>query len=344
MSLSQSFYIKKYFKYKNKYLELKGGTKYSLTDLLIGNIPIPEIQNFINENKIVNDLNKKYIFEWNTISPLAGNTVFENRVFDAIINYDFINSAGIIVTYNSEKIIPSKQNGIAQLTQDYEPILKNILLGFSSIVDINDLLTRKGNYPYNKLYEYSIFSLFSNDYFDIILDLLQFGLLEADINYLYCSICKKIFTSPKYNNDFKLDQIIKFLLLQYKDGNLKNKFTRFGKNDYEDKLHKFLPNKGIQFFNRLFNPSDNIYNMSNDLEIAYENHNNSGGFKTSINDFFFDMFLQRIIKLSGDEIDKIRNYSNTYSLKYIDLLASRYEPESYKIVLCNLKELHELLI
>jgi len=328
-------YKNKYLKYKNKYLELKksyGGSyikSYTIDKLLTGDIPLNDIEIFIestiDDKSKFNILEQTYTFMWNNELHYTDSN-FKNRIFDAIINYDFINSAGIIVNYNNSKFTPEKQNAIFQATQDYEPILRSIIHYFIGL-DSNKLkilLIEPGNnYPFNPNLKHSIFSLFFNNYFIIIQDLLNFGIIDIDIRYFYCLISKKLmFICDDHNMEKNLDDTISILV------NIKRN-TNFVIDD--EFIQQFFT---IEFYNKIENEYEN-------RKYTYDEYLRGNNRNIGLDRYFFEKILETENKLS---YTNWKGYDVSYTNSFRAFDNTDTPNMNIDIFMNNLRELKKLLI
>ena len=324
-------YKKLYLKYKNKYLQLKqtgGAVNEELVgQILVGDIPIERLYDSIRTLappvELPQLLNRPYTFMWNSVMD-EHHPFFTNRIFDAIVNYNFINTAGVNVIYQENYLEGSKSRQVmVGEYPNYEAILNDIFRYFiANDVNLRQLLITRGNeYPFNPLFSYSIFSLFSNNYFNIIYELLIGGIIEPDLSYLYVMVCKKIFCKYQPDVERLIDSILTFLL------------ERRG-------APKIFPNEIVQpiaNFERLLDRSNPIYSYNKSIFDKWR----GGGGSDSVSEFMFfrDIYIERQvygIQLGRNYPDYMTNYSNIVK----DL---QNTPDDCTILLANLAKFRTML-
>ena len=97
-----------------------------------------------NDTAILQD---EYVFMWNT---KIINKPFKNKIMDAVLNYVYVNSAGIIVKYKGKTYHPKKQNQSHQSTnKSYQRILIPFLMEYLKKQDNIDFFLTRNEYPFS---------------------------------------------------------------------------------------------------------------------------------------------------------------------------------------------------
>jgi hypothetical protein len=321
----------KYLKYKNKYLKLKqigGAVNEKLVGLiLVGDLPIETLFDSIREVappvELHQLLNRQYTFAWNSVMG-DHHPLFTNRIFDAIVNYNFINTAGVNVIYQDNYLEGSKGRQVmAGEYPNYEEILNNIFHYFiANGVNLRQLLITRGNeYPFNPLFSYSIFSLFSNNYFNIIYELLIGGIIEPDLSYLYVMVCKKIFCKYQPDVERLIDGILTFLLER-----------RGVPKRFPDDIVEPITN-----FEKILDRNNPIYTYNKSIFDKWR----AGGGSVNVSEFIFfrDIYIER--QVYGIQLG--RNYPN-YMTNYSNIVKDlQNTPDDCAILLANLAKFRAML-
>lgn len=189
----------------NCYTLLDSSSDELFTGIVCGNFPLECLLLCVVTLNMYKPINTVYRFMWNTGMR---NTNFDNYLLDAIINYDFINSAGIIVAYKGSIFNPLKEHSVHEghNTLQMDDILTTIFV-YLIENDQNNLLYDMFNdneyvngYPYTILHRNRFICLLINGYYNTAHILLINGIVE--INYI---ILLNLYCTDLYNDWSNVD-------------------------------------------------------------------------------------------------------------------------------------------
>ena len=188
----------------------------SIPLLLTGDLEFRQANSLINTifETDIKIFNKSYKFLWNDKFEDYKQDSFTNTILDAVINYVFINSTGIIVEYNGKKYLPKKQNMSLKGTNIYfeKSILHPFLIKYLSFPSNIDFFLQRTQYPFSVVQQNRIVCMMKNGYFNCCLDILtKFPQLELYEGYLHQAIVIKLLLIPNITYNQPLDEFIKFL-------------------------------------------------------------------------------------------------------------------------------------
>lgn len=197
--------------------------------IICGNFPLECLFTCVQYllNIDINIFHVKYNFLWNNE---MNNKPFENYLLDAIINYDFIHSAGIRCMYKGKLYEPSKQYNIHEGSNTL--LMDNILFNiFRMIISSQNsvllLLNMFNNneyvngYPYTMIHRNRFVCLLINGYYECANFLLSQNLIELNYIVLLCIYCADLYNDWSNTNTeiiYKKNNLIRNI--RYQIGNV----------------------------------------------------------------------------------------------------------------------------
>jgi len=176
--------------------------------IICGNFPLECLFTCVQYllNIDINIFHVKYNFLWNNE---MNNKPFENYLLDAIINYDFIHSAGIRCMYKGKLYEPSKQYNIHEGSNTL--LMDNILFNiFRMIISSQNsvllLLNMFNNneyvngYPYTMIHRNRFVCLLINGYYECANFLLSQNLIDLNYIVLLCIYCADLYNDWSNTN------------------------------------------------------------------------------------------------------------------------------------------------